>query len=512
MHKVYLVDDDVYIRKGIKTLIDWELYDFTVCGEADNGEDALSDIRELQPDLVLTDIRMPVLDGLDLIKQCKEHISYSPYFIVISGYNDFKYAQQALRYGVKDFILKPVDQEEIHQTLQKVSKAIESEYETKQMEDKLENITQLKKILLCDKEYDLSNTSNHPFYKGDEFTFIKAEINGLNIDYQQCFETLENRLLVMKAQHHYMCFEDTVNCFGLVINDKFLTANNRDINQFLDDWYQSTGLNAHFYCGQTVTKIEHLIASYKSAKKCVQFKYLFDGPIITASMIEEKDVLFIDLDQSYYDKMMEFIEENNHEKITMQLNKMIQSCQEMHFAKDALRTMVNRLNHRILKAIIEFDGDEQEITNLKDMLEWDQYSLNLQQLQTMWGNFIKDAANILSELNQNNVKGTIYRIKKYIHSHYDQSITLKSIANKFYMNPVYMGQLFKKTYGVYFKDYILTVRMDAAKKLLRTTDLKVYEVAENVGFNNPDYFVTQFEKIVGTTPSQYRKKLMDRIS
>ncbi len=512
MHKVYLVDDDVFVRKGIKTLIDWEGYGFNVCGEADNGEDALSEIKQLQPDLVLTDIRMPVLDGLDLIKHSKETLSRSPHFIVISGYNDFKYAQRALRYGVKDFILKPVDQEEIHQTLHKISGAIEAEYETKQMEDKMEAISELKKLFLCDKECNLSDEWDHPFFDGSDYTFIKVEINGLNIDYQQCFKKLENALLTLEAQNHFMCFEDNTNCFGLVINDKFLTANNQHIDQFLDEWYRKADLDMHVYCGKTVRRIEDITTSYKTAKKCVQFKYLFEEPIITAAMIAEKDVFFIDLDQTYYDEMMEFIEENNHEKVITQLNKMIQTCKEMNFAKDALRTMVNRLNHKILKSIKESEGNEQEITNLKDMLEWDEYSLSLHQLQVLWGDFIQDASNNLAKINRNNVKGTIYQIKKYIHSHFDQSLTLKSIANKFYMNPVYMGQLFKKTYGVYFKDYILTVRMDEAKKLLRTTDLKVYEVAENVGFNNPDYFVTQFEKIVGTTPSQYRKKLMNRIS
>ncbi|MFD2657414.1 response regulator transcription factor [Gracilibacillus thailandensis] len=512
MHKVYLVDDDVFVRKGIKTLIDWESYGFTVCGEAGNGEDALAEIKELQPDLVLTDIRMPVLDGLDLIKHAKEMLFQSPYFIVISGYNDFKYAQRALRYGVKDFILKPVDQDEIHQTLKKIANSIEVEYETKQLEDKMETVSELKKFLLCDKECNLSNEWQHPFLEETAYTFIKVELNGLNIDYQESFEQLENVLLSMEAQNHFICFEDNINCFGLVINNKFLSANNQTLDQFLDEWYRHADLDMHIYCGETVQKVEDLTTSYKTAKKCVQFKYLVDKPIITAAMIAEKDVFFIDLDQVYYDKMMECVEENNHEKIDKQLNKMLQACKEMKFAKDAWRTMVNRLNHKILKSIKESDGNEQEIANLKEMLEWDQYSLSLQQLQVLWGDFIKDAANILAKLNQNNVKGTIYQIKKYIHTHYDQPITLKSIANKFFMNPVYMGQLFKKTYGVYFKDYILTVRMDEAKKLLRTTDLKVYEVAENVGFNNPDYFVTQFEKIVGTTPSQYRKKLMDRIS
>ncbi|SHM98955.1 response regulator transcription factor [Gracilibacillus kekensis] len=515
MYKVYLVDDDVYVRKGIKTLIDWETYGFSICGEADNGEDALADIKQLQPELILTDIRMPVLDGLDLIKCTKESLTYSPYFIVISGYTDFKYAQRALRYGVKDFILKPVDQEEIHQTLDRVANAIQKDSESRHIQDKIEVMTEVKKILF-DESCNKNKNYHHPFFSGETYTFVKAEFNSMDIDYQSCFTAIEKELLTLKGQEHYVWFEDNVNCFGLVINNHFLKANNLTFRQFLTQQYNiyttQLNLDINLYSGNTVDGIESISMSYKAAKKCVQFKYLFNKQIITNEMIEDKDVYFIDLDQSYYDDMLEFIEENNQKKIEEQLVKMIETCQEMNFAKDAFRTVINRLNHKILKSIKEVDGNEQEISTLKEMLEWEEFSLTLDQLTDLWLQFIKEATMLLANLNQNNMKGTIYQIKKYIHSHFDQPITLKSIANKFYMNPVYMGQLFKKTYGIYFKDYILSVRMDEAKKLLRKTDLKVYEVAEKVGFTNPDYFVTQFEKNVGTTPSQYRKKLMEQIS
>ncbi|WP_052000359.1 helix-turn-helix transcriptional regulator [Gracilibacillus boraciitolerans] len=335
-------------------------------------------------------------------------------------------------------------------------------------------------------------------------------------DCQSCFAIIESALLTLEGQEHYVWFEDNVNCFGLVINDLFLRANNVTFEQFLTEQYKILSAKLDFdiniYSGITVKRIHELSTSYKAAKKCVQFKYLLNKQIITYEMIKDKDVYFIELDQSYYDDMLDFMEENNQKKIEEHLAKMIETSTEMNFAKDALRTVVNRLNHKILKSIKEVEGNEQEISTIKEMLEWEEYSLTLNQLKGLWLQFIKEATLLLTRLNQNNMKGTIYRIKKYIHSHFDKPITLKSIANTFYMNPVYMGQLFKKTYGIYFKDYILNVRIEEAKKLLRKTDLKVYEIAEKVGFTNPDYFVTQFEKNVGTTPSQYRKKLMEQIS
>src|SRR5699024_3235911 len=164
MHKVYLVDDDVFVRKGIKTLIDWESLGFQVFGEADNGEDALAEIQELKPDLVLTDIRMPVLDGLDLVKKTKETLEKPPYFIVISGYNDFKYAQRALRYNVKDFILKPVDQEEIKKTLIKIASTITYDYEETKNQMKMKAVIQVKRYLFDEDVDKLTEEVNHPFF------------------------------------------------------------------------------------------------------------------------------------------------------------------------------------------------------------------------------------------------------------------------------------------------------------------------------------------------------------
>src|SRR5690606_25453685 len=112
LHSVVLVDDEVYTRKGLIKLIDWESCGFRITGEADNGEDALELIRTTNPDLVITDIRMPVLDGLGLIQQLIEEDEEPPVFVIISGYDDFSYAQQAVRYGVHDFILKPIDEVE----------------------------------------------------------------------------------------------------------------------------------------------------------------------------------------------------------------------------------------------------------------------------------------------------------------------------------------------------------------------------------------------------------------
>lgn len=124
MFKVLLVDDEVYVRKGLLEIIPWEALKFSVVGEANNGAEALEMIEQLEPDLVITDIRMPTLDGLDLIRSVYAQARLPLIFIIISGFHDFNYAQQALRYGVHDYILKPIDEEEMTAALRKLSYAM----------------------------------------------------------------------------------------------------------------------------------------------------------------------------------------------------------------------------------------------------------------------------------------------------------------------------------------------------------------------------------------------------
>ncbi len=128
MNRIVIVDDEQFVRKGIIALIDWKKINYQVVGEASNGEDALELILEEKPDVVLTDIRMPVFDGLKLIEKVKELAIKVPKFIIISGYNDFEYAQRAVRLGVTDFILKPIDKDELEKTFMDLTPIIEREY------------------------------------------------------------------------------------------------------------------------------------------------------------------------------------------------------------------------------------------------------------------------------------------------------------------------------------------------------------------------------------------------
>jgi len=513
-YKVFLVDDDRFVRKGLISLIDWEGCGFEVCAEADNGEDALEYIQLNNPDLVITDIKMPVLDGLELIKQIVESKKSPPNFIIITGYSDFKYAQRAVKYSVHDFILKPVDKDEIEETLKKVAEKHTKKLQVDRNRNNILATTAFNELITgeleeehrheCMKKLNINQTTG--------MAYIIIEINNMFVNATKIREIISrtihdedlhsttlfrehgnNRIGILVKSEEIQQFKGNIFHFSEVIKTQIMNCLNTDVS---------------IYVGKIVDDPNDIKDTYETAIKALQFKYLenLENPIIFGKT-KVSNVNYIELDHALYQTLMEHIEENQISNIKKTIDKMFEQFQEKAFAKDAVRTSINRVVHEVVKTIQAMEGDEKHLTSLQVMLNWDNLPRTLQIIKEMFLDFILEAATLLNQLNKDSGKLNIRRIKKYVDTHYREDLTLKSIANQFFMNPVYMGQLFKKTYGLYFKDYLLQVRICEAKKKLRQTDMRIYQVAENVGFSNSDYFVTQFEKTTGMTPTQYRKKL-----
>lgn len=525
MHKVILVDDENFFRKGLRSLIDWEACGFRVAGEAANGEDALGLIDEVNPELVITDIRMPVLDGIGLIKHVMQKEGYHPKFIIISGHSDFKYAQQAVRYGVHDFILKPIDQEEIEETLQSLSNTI--------TEQKLvfERNIEIKKVVLLDNliygkvnEEDADTFSRElSLSSAAEYYYLILEVNGLPESLSESapdYQVEEKITTIMRdiCDPHEGVFiqELEQGSYGLLIPSTYLHHFQMQISHFVN-WMNGL-LTSNmtqaitFYIGPAVTELHLLKNSFEAAKNAREYKYVYeDKNIILSKDIENnQSITYTELEDSYYHLLMEQIEENTTMAIMETIDKIFLQFASKKMAQVAVKASINRFVHAILKIIKNMEGEVSKLKKFRTMLQLQNYNLTLQQLRKQFLEFVLESKEMITILRKQSSDGEAHKIKQFVDSHYTENISLKSIAAKFYMNPVYLGQLFKKTYGIYFKDYLLQVRIKEAKKLLRQSELKIYEIAEKVGFNNTDYFVTMFGKFEKLTPSEYRNKLLEK--
>jgi len=521
MISVLLVDDEQFVRMGLRNLIDWESCGYQVIGEADNGEDALDMIEQSRPELVITDIRMPVLDGLELIRRVSEESSLPTKFIILSGYDEFKYAQQAMRYGVSDFILKPVDQDELQTILSRVkrqiakdqliSKKTDTIWASAVFEALLKGETSNKNIEEWERTLNINGA--------DSIFYVFIEVNNENIvqgDAEKVSPNGELSDLLSQTISGIIGYKQPVflyqhgNRYGMIATDKILSLFSEDMEIFATalqtQLSQKIGRTVRVYVGVPVKNLSEFSEAYATAEEALQYKFAYpEGPILYQK-VSAYPLQYIELDSSLYKELMESIEENDAAGIRETVGRIFTVFQEQRFAPEAVKTSINRCVFGVTRYIRELNGNENKLKSLQPMIGWLSLNITLKELERIFYAFMMEAANYIALICKEKAMGPIHKIKDYIDSHFCENISLKSLGSVFYMNPVYLGQLFKKTYGTYFREYLLNLRVNEAKRLLRQTDLCIYEIAERIGFDNPEYFVTQFEKIVQMTPTEYRKE------
>ncbi|RKP51591.1 DNA-binding response regulator [Cohnella endophytica] len=524
MHTVILVDDEVFTRKGLIKLIDWESCGFQIVAEADNGEDALEIIRKVRPDVVITDIRMPVLDGMELIRRVVEENDANPSFIIISGYDDFKYAQQAVRYGVRDFILKPIDEFEISDTLRRLNENLGREGAERLRNDSLLNDSMLESIVLGEaSDTAIAQWEQRMMLRAnDRLFYLFAELNDNHawnpsagqISSAGFKEIVHQVLQRMSGGEQPFYLHDHHNRIGILVPERALEAFNGSIERFVIRFRQAlsveSGDRVFLYAGAPVSRLADIGQSYITAKETLLYKYIHDdNRFVIYDQVKTEKVNYVTFELKEVGLFVERMEELQTENVRATVESLFHNFRNDRYAPEAVKITIHQYVLGITKSIRGMDGDESALSSFAPVVGWYDLSLTLGELKRLFSEFVDESQRYIAELRKVQVKGGIQKIRGYIETNYSSNISLKSIAAFFFINPVYLGQLFKKSYGVYFNDFLLQIRINEAKKLLRqSSDIRIYEVAEKVGFSSADYFVTQFEKIEHMTPKEYRNKLL----
>lgn len=523
INKVMLVEDEIYARQGLRNLIDWRGLGFEVSEEADNGEEALGLIKGKKPDLVITDIRMPVLDGLGLIRTVRESGNQDTKFIIISGYGDFKYAQQAIKFGVQDFILKPIDETELTDTLAHLADRIKQDRLMKEQRDGYAQ-TSLERLLRGEAAAeDVGAIARMLGLEPDSYyRYVIAELNGLGGSERSDSEAI--RLREFRQAVENIAFD-----LGMAAHPAHLLEHRRGVigfpmrvpssrggqsidaltERFANRLRQRFSHSALVYVGADVRQLGDIRHSYATAYRTMQHKFASaEAKVLTYDSVQEQELRYDEFTSGEYAKLLEQLEEGERQALTETVDWIFAEMRRRKFAPEAVQNAIARLTFGVIGSIRALRGDESELRSLEATLRWRDRPITLRGLQELFQAFVEESAELASRLRKTNARGDIMKIKSYIELHYNEDISLKSIAARFYMNPVYLGQLFKKTFGLYFNDFLLQLRIDHAKRLLRQTEMKVYEIARTVGFDNSDYFVCKFEKVEGKTPTAYRQELL----
>lgn len=517
MFKVLLVDDEVFVRKGLLEIIPWEALNFSIAGEANNGAEALDMIRQLKPDLVITDIRMPILDGLELISSVAENNAQDVVFIVISGFNDFKYAQQALRYGVHDYILKPIDDEEMTATLRKLSYTMGRKRITTLTNDDhtasviLEALVQGK---LPDTEAEpLAAALGMEHKRG--FLYCLAEVYSDPEDQQLTLKQFQSGLQFIEEDGNRIpVFEQQQGSFGMLLCTEAVTGGACGLANRLECFRSALadrlGCRLSLYAGDPAQALIDVHRSYAEANEAARHKYAEPAGLIMYSLIKERPLYVFDMSPAVISKLIVQLEEGDRCGYLDTVDSIFQLFHKQRFTPQAVSGSLARCRTGIIAVIKEMDGSKEQILKLRGLTEREHVNWSLQMLKENFTLAMQEAAEYIALLRKEHSAGGIVLVKRYIDTRYRENISLKSIAAQFYMNAVYLGRLFRKTYGVYFNDYLLELRIQEAKKLLRKSDFRIYEIAEKVGFQSADYFVTQFEKLEQVSPTEYRNMLIEK--
>lgn len=540
MYKVLIIDDESIIRKGIKNIINWKQLDCEVCADASDGMEGIELIKRYLPEIIITDIRMPGLDGLSMIKQVKGIVPYSK-IIILSGYRDFDYVQEAIKYGAFDFLLKPSKIEELTAVLSRAVNEI-NDQKIRHLEiDRFkvlfeQSIPILREKLLYDIIYGLNSNE----YEITE----KMRLFNINIK-NFVLVVMENDYDEKSNSSQYdkhLCQFGIVNSFEEIFEEKYevlsiMLNSSRvgfiiqkpdrvplDIEEVSEKCgYLQEVINNGF--GFTVTiavssggvSAMELPEKLKECLGSLEYKsYMGTNSIIQYSDLNSffryEDYSILD---RYQKQLLESIKSGNEGlvKVTTQniaryvtTNKI-----NINYMKNFYYTTLSSINNiRISVSAIEVDKKHEEGRDIASLLKLIEKSESAEELNSLLEDVAVRIAEKVNNFNNKSIKLILRKAIDYIQEHYSEQVTLNEVAENIYVSTFYISRMFKKELGKSFVDYLNDVRIEKSKELLKDVKYKTYEVAEIVGISDPHYFSKLFKKYSGMTPSEYRESLILR--
>lgn len=532
--RVLIAEDEIAIANLIKSLIDFDRLNLEFSGFALNGQSAYEMILEKKPDIVITDISMPVMSGLDLIQKAQSE-KLPVHFIIISGLTYFNYALSAIKMGVEDYLLKPINKEELNEVLEKtvlkIASALQVDYQIQKTG--IDAHLQAQKLrrsfimdILYNKEYlsefdeeKINGEYGFSFRPGTTFLMgitLVDGISALNLPTQNII--IEQLMRSFQTEMKKHCFDMEVynknNQFVFLLNYSpdmesqilgTLTVVYEDMASYLESYDE---LQLTICCGLPAAKIKDLSYSLNTAQKGLNARILVPRqPVLPAKeLLKENKKPEIILSSADLSAIRSSIEIRDTKKLDQFLKKLFTDAAS---ACKSCPHLLLEVYCDILSALLsDFYQHKLVSSNLTDTyLRYcdaiEQYA-SLKPLILFTVSFIKELLP-LGETADNQENRQILLAKAYINEHFNENLKLDDVAEHVYLAPTYLGVLFKKETGESFSSYLTIVRMEKAKELLHDVKYSIAEIANAVGYSDKRYFSKLFKEQVGVTPKEYRK-------
>ncbi len=507
MYQLLIIDDEPIVRKGIEKLLDWEDYGFHVCGEGMDGIDGLHKILEYQPDLVLVDIKMPGMNGIELIREAKNQ-GFEGKFIILTGYSDFSFAKTAVSLGVRAYLLKPIDEDELIAYLKDILEELNAKenldhyYTKNELKARHELLRRL--LLSMGETEELKDELRLYGFELKQNRFCVAILNEREryerVEYNPLLEEKLNLFIHNLDNVENISLEDKCILIGKGYSykdfmKKLIESNNRVKERYGTDYFITMG--------HDVIVWEDLHFSYESAKLLLDYQFLFGNEnLVSIQVLEEaRD----EKEKISLEEFEDMVEIGDIEVIKENL-KQLKKYYKIRLKKESdIKIQIINGLYQLYESIKKYIEEENiNITDIDETIEHVKRSTSLDELIKYIEIYLSDISRVVGLSTSDHV---IKRIYAYMERNYHKNIKLESIAQLFNYNSAYLGKLFKKEIGESFNNSLDSIRIENAKRRLAETDLKVYQVSEQVGYSNIDYFYTKFKKHVGISPKEFKRNL-----
>lgn len=521
---VLIVDDEFRIGMLISKLVHWNELGMECMDVLEDGETAINVIRERQPDIVITDIRMPKITGLDLIKMAYDS-EMDVHFIVVSGYKEFEYAHKAMSYGVENYILKPVNEKELNETLLKISQKIREQNDFDLRQKKLqETVVESNKIIrqnflknIIEQKESSNSNSADIHMTGDIYRGIDIKLDHVDVSYideKQDSRAVENIISIVESvmkehsQEFLLCEKEYLHIY-CVFNynadeqrsmKKLISGILLQIKEYLmgfDQYEVTIGI------GSERTAFEQIRFSILEAYRAVcgrmrcgtgRLIYSEDIPENSESKLKKR---FEDAKEGICASIDAYSEE--------QLEKYILDIFQEPMTDMADMTEYYLIAEKVVELFFYHLDQEELETQKKVLLSKCQHCYKLRQLTDLLTNDMGSCLKMLRESEKTKSIKPIRQAKEYVEEHFSEKILLEDIASIVDLNPVYFSALFKKETDMNFSTYLINIRMEQAKKMLITTNDTIAAIGDAVGYGDQKYFSQLFKKVVGVKPAIYRR-------
>ncbi|MFC5406083.1 response regulator transcription factor [Cohnella soli] len=527
MYKVLMVDDEAFILDGLKIIVDWAEYGFEITGWASNGARALELLEQNEYHLLITDIRMPHMNGIELIRAIRSrHMNVK--IVVLSGFSDFEYVKEASRLGIENYLLKPVNEDELASTLLNLAEKIEGEL-FHRMQQRVDYHILRDNILY---RWAAGNIDGKELKE-------RALLLNLNLE-ASYYRTCILRVTESREGFHNELHRGHMNDLGAfalcnIVSETlgprddlyvFPTVNGEAVLIFLYNEMPTDNsdlliglrgcltnvnvylrLNAYITVGPVVRGFRSLGNSYQSALELFDYRLVLPpNTVIDYDMAHESSELIPESLHTSLLSLKTSIVSADREAADQLIDELFKQLRSFN---SLTPTTIRGLTVELLSAV--FGASQVKVDRYHQPFAYPEafYSktfevTSIPELIALVKEAAEQAIQVRKAMTEKQ-NPTVERIANYVKEHYSEDLSLKILADKYNLNAAYLGQLFKSETGQMFTHYLNDIRIEKAKQLFANTKLNAAEVAEKVGYVNAKYFYSLFKKLTGVYPSDYKR-------